>query len=72
MTLQLVIAGFILTYIFKNPNPLFTIAYLIAMTAFTIYRVISKNKDLNKGFKRVIALSISISGLFIIFTSYTS
>lgn len=67
MTLQLVIAGFILTYIFKNPHPLFTIAYLIAMTAFTIYRVISKNRDLNKKFKRVIALSISISGLFIIF-----
>jgi putative ABC transport system permease protein len=67
MTLQLVIAGFILTYIFKNPHPLFTIAYLVAMTAFTIYRVLSKNKELNKKFKQVIALSIIISGLFIIF-----
>ncbi|MET3617772.1 putative ABC transport system permease protein [Peptoniphilus olsenii] len=66
MTVQLIIAGLILTYIFKNPHPAFTIAYLVAMTLFTIHRVLSKNKDLNKNFKKVIAISISISGLFVI------
>lgn len=66
MTVQLIIAGLILTYIFKNRHPAFTITYLVAMTLFTIHRVLSKNKDLNKNFKKVIAISISISGLFVI------
>ena len=34
MTLQLVIAGLILTYIFKNPHPLFTVGYVLIMIAF--------------------------------------
>lgn len=67
MTLQLFIAGFILTYIFKNPSPIYTIAYLCVMTGFTIYRVLSDNKGLNSSFKRVISISIALSGLFIIF-----
>ncbi|MEG1621429.1 MAG: ABC transporter permease, partial [Oscillospiraceae bacterium] len=37
MTVQLVLAGFILTYIFKNPHPAFTIGYLIIMIAFAVY-----------------------------------
>lgn len=67
MTLQLVIAGLILTYIFKNPHMIFTILYLAVMILFTIYRVISKNKEINKKFKIVIGLSISVTGLFVIF-----
>lgn len=66
MTVQLVIAGLILTYIFKNPHPVFTIAYLCAMTGFCIHRVLSKNKDINKRFKIVIALSITMSGVLTI------
>lgn len=66
MTVQLVLAGLILTYIFKNPHPLFTIAYLGTMIGFTIHRVLSKNKDLNKNFKLTIALSIIISDLLIV------
>ena len=67
MTLQLVLAGFILTYIFENPNPLFTVFYLICMTGFAIHRVISKNPTLNKSFKIAIAASLSVSGLSILF-----
>lgn len=67
MTLQLVLAGFILTYIFENPNPLFTVLYLICMTGFAIHRVISKNPTLNKSFKIAIAVSLSVSGLSILF-----
>ncbi len=66
MTIQLILAGLILTYIFENPHPLFTLTYLISMISFTIHRVISKNKQLNKQFKIIIAMSISISGLFVI------
>lgn len=66
MSLQLIIAGMILTYIFKNPNPIFTLLYLLLMIGFAIYRVISKNRELNKYFKIVIGISISLSGILII------
>ena len=66
MTLQLVLAGLVLTYIFKNPHPVFTLLYLAAMTGFAIYRVLSKNKGINRRFQWVIALSIALSGIAII------
>lgn len=66
MTIQLVIAGLILTYIFKNPHPAFTLLYLAAMIGFTIYRVLSKNKEINRRFKLTTALSICISGIAVI------
>ncbi|MEG0898713.1 MAG: ABC transporter permease [Oscillospiraceae bacterium] len=66
MTVQLVLAGFILTYIFKNPHPAFTIGYLIIMIAFAVYRVLSKNREINKKFKWAIAASLSLSGACII------
>lgn len=66
MTVQLVIAGFILTYIFKNPNPIFTIAYVLLMLGFSIHRVLSKNKELNNKFKFYIASTLSVSGLGVI------
>lgn len=66
MTLQLILAGFILEYIFKTSNPLFTLVYLSVMTVFTIYRILSKNKWLNKKFKIITTLSVCFSSLFVI------
>lgn len=66
MTIQLVLAGLILTYIFQNPHPAFTLTYLLAMISFSIHRVLSKNKDLNKHFKIVIAAAMIFSGVFVI------
>lgn len=66
MTVQLTLAGFVLTYIFENPSPLFTSAYLLAMTLFAIHRALSKNKWLNKSFKWAVALSLAGSGLIIL------
>ncbi len=66
MTVQLVLAGFILTFIFKNPHPAFTIVYVIIMTAFAIFRVLSKNKSINLNFKKSVALSISLSGISVL------
>lgn len=66
MTLQLVIAGLILAYIFQHPKPVFTISYLLLMTIFAIHRVLSKNQELNRKFKVGIALSLGFSGLCII------
>ena len=66
MTIQLIIAGYLLTYIFKNPKPIYTICYIIVMMAFAVFRVLSKNKKLNKQFKFYVASSLIISGLFVI------
>ncbi|MGE4282796.1 MAG: ABC transporter permease [Clostridia bacterium] len=66
MTVQLVLAGVILTYIFENPHPIFIILYLIAMIAFSIHRVLSKNKSLNRNFKIAVSLSLTLAGLFVL------
>ncbi len=66
MSVQLVLAGFILTYIFANPHPLFTVAYIAAMVIFSIIRILGKNKWLNKRFKIAVSLSLTLSGVFIL------
>ncbi|NDL67159.1 ABC transporter permease [Anaerotalea alkaliphila] len=66
MTVQLVLAGLLLTYIFKNPHPMFTAAYVAVMVFFSIRRVLSRNPGLNSRFKRAVALSIAFCGLSII------
>lgn len=67
MTVQLILAGLILTYIFKTPKPIYTILYLCAMALFSIYRVLSKNRNLNKKFKIYVSLSLIFSSLLIVF-----
>ncbi|MCL2142445.1 MAG: ABC transporter permease [Methanimicrococcus sp.] len=67
MTLQLVLAGFVLTYIFGNPSPIFTTIYLIGMFSFAIYHILSKNKQLNSRFKAAIVLSFIGTGFALVF-----
>lgn len=66
MTVQLVLAGLVLTYIFDNPHPVFVILYLVAMIAFSIRRVLSKNKGINRNFKIALSISLAVSGLFVL------
>ena len=66
MTVQLTLAGFVLTYIFQNPHPLFTISYLLLMTGFAIYTVLSRNKRINRRFKIVVGASLAAAGLSIV------
>lgn len=66
MTAQLVLAGFVLTYIFKNPHPPFTVGYLVLMSGFSVYTVLSRNKGLSRRFKGVVALSLATTGLAIV------
>lgn len=66
MTVQLVLAGLILTYIFNHPQPLFTVAYVVVMMIFSIHRVLSKNRGLNRRFKAAVAFSLACSGVSII------
>ena len=66
MTVQLVLAGLILTYIIENTHPIFTVAYFVLMTVFAIVRTLNNNRGLNRGFKLAIAGSISFAGLFVV------
>ncbi|HHT77266.1 MAG TPA: ABC transporter permease [Clostridiaceae bacterium] len=66
MTIQLIAAGFVLTFIFERPHPAFTIIYLSAMLVFASYQVVSKNRKLNRKFKISIVLSLWSSGTLVL------
>ena len=66
MTVQLVLAGLALTYIFENPHPLFTVLYLMLMTVFAVFTVLSRNKGINKRFKVIVGISLAGTGLSIV------
>ncbi len=66
MTVQLVLAGLVLTYIFKNPHPAFVLLYLASMIAMTIHTTLSRNKGLNPRFQCVVGGSLLLSGLSVI------
>ncbi len=67
MSVQLVIVGYILQYMFGNPKPIFTAIFLIVMIVFSINRVIRSRKDLNSNFKLAIGTSLTFAGLFVLF-----
>lgn len=66
MTVQLILAGLILTYIFENPHPIFTVLYIVAMTIFAIFITLSRNKGINRRFKIIVAVSLSATGLAVV------
>jgi putative ABC transport system permease protein len=66
MTVQLVLAGLVLTYILQNPHPVFTIIYIILMTGFAVYMVLQRNKAINKRFKIIVGISLAASGIAIV------
>ena len=66
MTVQLVLAGLILTAIFDNPHPLFTVAYIVIMTGFAIYMTLQRNRTINHQFKWIVGASLAISGVSIV------
>lgn len=66
MTIQLILAGLILTYIFKNPHPVFVLLYLTAMIAMSIHTALSRNKGVNKRFQIIVGCSLAFAGLSVI------
>ncbi|MDN5352781.1 MAG: UDP-glucose/iron transport system permease protein [Clostridiales bacterium] len=59
MTLQLILTGYVLVYIFDRPSPWFTLAIIAVMETFSVYTVYKKFKGrLSKRLKRVIAFSL--------------
>ena len=67
MTVQLVLAGVMLTYIFKNPSPLYVILYIMLMMAMAIHTVLSRNKGINRSFALIVSLSLVASGALVLF-----
>ncbi len=72
MTIQLVLVGYVLTYVFENPNPFVTVLILLVMEAFAIFNIYSRvEKKLSKKLKIVIGLSMFsgtlVSILFFLF-----
>lgn len=62
MTLQLVLAGYILSYIFENRHPAFTIIFISVMEVFAVHNTFKRVKSgLTTKLKRIIALSL-VSG----------
>lgn len=64
MTLQLILAGYILVYIFNNPSPWLTLLVILLMESFAVYTVLKRFiNQLNRCFKIVIAISMGIGTL---------
>lgn len=59
MTLQLILTGYILMYLFQNSHPAFTIIVIGVMEVFAIYNIFKRVKaKLSQKIKRIIAISM--------------
>lgn len=59
MTIQLILAGYILTYIFDNPHPLLTILIIMSMEIFAIRNVFKQVREkLSMQMKSIITVSM--------------
>jgi len=59
MTVQLILTGYILIYLFNNINPLYTIMVIASMEGFAIYNIFKRTKSkLSKPLKKIIAISM--------------
>jgi len=65
MTVQLVIVGYVLVFLFDVSHPLLTVLVILIMEAFAIYTIIKRaGKHINKALKRIIVISM-LSGTLI-------
>ena len=68
MTVQLVLVGFVLTYIFENPNPYLILGILFLMEGFAIFNIFGRvQRKISKDLKLVIAFSMISGTLLSIF-----
>ena len=64
MTLQLVLTGYLLVYIFENPSPYLTVGIIIVMEAFAVFTIFRKFKgQLSRELKKVVAFSMGAGTL---------
>lgn len=68
MTLQLMLMGYALIYLFEINHPLLTLSIVLLMISFSIYTIYRKFKaDLHQRLKRVIAIALPLGGLPVLF-----
>lgn len=65
MTVQLILAGLVLTYIFQNPHPLFCLAYLIVMISLATRRILIKAPQLPRAFRFRVVFAFIGTALFV-------
>jgi putative ABC transport system permease protein len=59
MTLQLILTGFILVYLFENPHPLYVLLAISAMQAFAVFNIYKRVKvKLSSKLKKLIAFAM--------------
>ncbi len=59
MTVQLVLVGYVLTYVFENPNPYITLLILMVMEVFAIFNIYSRvDSKLSRNLKVIIGISM--------------
>ncbi|MFW6264972.1 MAG: ABC transporter permease [Bacillota bacterium] len=68
MTIQLILVGYVLTYIFENPGIFLTLLILVLMEAFAIQNIYSRvKKKISLDLKKVIAIAMFIGTSISIF-----
>lgn len=59
MTIQLILTGYVLVYLFEKPNPIYTILIIIVMEIFAINNIIKRIKQkISASLKKTIAISM--------------
>lgn len=59
MTVQLILTGYILVYLFNNTHPLYTVLVITCMEVFAIFNIYKRSKvKLSKALKKIIAISM--------------
>ncbi|MBU5270446.1 ABC transporter permease [Clostridium cochlearium] len=68
MTIQLILTGYILIYIFDNASPVFTILVICIMETFAIYNIFNRSTiKLSKSLKKAICISMIFGTLTSLF-----
>ncbi|MFZ4452896.1 ABC transporter permease [Salibacterium aidingense] len=64
MTIQLLLVGYILIYLFENPHPGWTILVVLVMVTFAIWNIYRRvSSGLDKKMKQIIAVSMAVGTL---------
>lgn len=68
MTIQLILTGYILVYLFNTSSPFYTIFILVAMETFAVFTIIKRSKiKLSSKLKQIIAFSMVIGTVSCLF-----
>ncbi|AZO94654.1 iron export ABC transporter permease subunit FetB [Halocella sp. SP3-1] len=67
MTVQLVLVGYLLTYIFANPNLFSSIIILLLMQGFAVQNIYGRVSDISIDLKKIIAIAMFTGTVITIF-----